>query len=286
MTITVPRHGSPGPNAERFAEALATSTAASVERLGTAPAMIDTAFTKSLLNVQAHCTADPRAAKLQTWESVVTAMQLGSALFAVTGGTDGVVETRIAHQVRRIPEIGPRPFADPGNWLTAFWLAVVCRDQKRMTALCGIPLDRLRSTEGSYDAYVYHWVDTLRTYWLQGEGLVEKLTAAIEQSNPDIATNTPRDLLQQVLYPPIDLFYRFLRQDAEGFNRALEEALKLHKLYWTADEDRAKDAEGRVALAPLAVACLAHDGGIEVAVESEYLPHHLLRGSWLGEFDT
>ncbi|MDG9716422.1 immunity 49 family protein [Streptomyces sp. DH24] len=286
MTVTIARHGAPGPNAERFAEAMRGSTAASIERLESAPVMIDATFTKSLLNMRAQCTVDARAAKLETWESVVTAMQLGSAMFALTGGTGGVVETRIDHKVRHIPEIGPRPYADAGNWLTAFWLAIVCRDQKRMTRLCEIPLDRLRSPEGAYDEYVYHWVDALQTYWLQGPGLVEKLTAAIEGSSPDVATTAPRDLLQQVLYPPIDLFYRFLRQDRDGFDEALAQALSLHKLYWTADEDRAKDAEGRIALAPLAIACLAHDGGIPVDVESEYLPHHLLQRSWLGEFET
>ncbi|MEU3510315.1 Imm49 family immunity protein [Streptomyces longwoodensis] len=43
----------------------------------------------------------------------------------------------------------PRSYADAGNWLTTFWLAVVCRDQKRMSQLCEIPLDRLRSPDGA-----------------------------------------------------------------------------------------------------------------------------------------
>ncbi|GCB46195.1 immunity 49 family protein [Streptomyces sp. NL15-2K] len=248
--------------------------------------MIDTTFTKSLLNVQAHCTVDPRAAKVETWEAVVAAMQLGSALFAVTSGADGVVECRIHYKVRHIPEIGPHPSADAGNWLAAFWLAIVCRDQKRMSQLCEIPVDRLRSPEGQYDDYVYHWVDALQAYWLQRPGLVDKLVAAIEGSHPEVATASPRDLLQKVLYPPINLFHRFLRKDHDGFNQALVEALELHKEYWTADEDRTKDPEGRIALGPLAIACLAYDGEIPIEVESDYLPKHLLQRGWLGEFPT
>ncbi|GEC05871.1 hypothetical protein SSP24_35260 [Streptomyces spinoverrucosus] len=286
MTVSIARHGAPGPNAERFAEALSGSTTASIERLEEAPAMIDTTFTKSLLNVQAHCTVDPRAASIETWEAVVAAMQLGSALFTVTSSTDGVVETRIHHKIRHIPAIGPRPYADAGNWLTAFWLAIICRDQKRMTRLCEIPMDRLRSPEGQFDEYVYHWVAALQAYWLQRPGMVEELTAALQGSNPDVATVAPRDLLQKVLYPPINLFYRFLRKDHDGFNQALVEALELHKAYWTADEDRAKDPEGRIALAPLAIACLAYDGEIPIEVESDYLPKHLLQRGWLGEFEV
>jgi hypothetical protein len=129
-------------------------------------------------------------------------------------------------------------------------------------------------------------VDTLQTYWLRRPGLVEKLTATLQASDPSVARIAPRDLLQGVLYPPINLFYRFVRKDEEGFGPALEEALKLHKLYWTLNEERATDIDGSIALGPLAIACLAYDGEIPIQVESEYLPKYLLQHDWLGEFPT
>jgi hypothetical protein len=188
--------------------------------------------------------------------------------------------------VRSIPAIGPRPYADAGNWLTAFWLAVVCRDQKRLTALCEVPLERLRSTEGSYDEYVYHWVGALQAYWLRRPGLVEELTEALQKSHPEVARVAPRDLLQSIRYPPINLFHWFLRQDVQGFNQALAEAVELHKAYWTSDEDRVKDPAGMVALAPLALVCFAYDAGFPIEVRSEYLPIALVERSWVGEFPT
>ena len=286
MTITVTRHSSPGPDDEGYAERLGQNMARNTAKLERSPASIDSMLGTAVLHVQARSIVDPRAARIETWEAVVTAMQVYSALFAVTGATEGTVQCRIDHEVRTLPAIGPRPYADAGNWLTAFWLAVVCRDQKRLTELSQIPLDRLRSEEGAYDDYIYHWVAALQAYWSRRPGLVEELTAAMQQSHPDVATITPRDRLQQVLYPPINLFYRFLRQDAPGFNQALTEALELHKAYWTADEDRTGDPSGMMALAPLAVACLAHDGGIPIEVESDYLPKHLLERGWLGEFEV
>ncbi|MGW8703468.1 Imm49 family immunity protein, partial [Streptomyces eurythermus] len=33
---------------------------------------------------------------------------------------------------------------------------------------------------------------------------------------------------------------------------------------------------GLVALAPLAITCMAHDAGMPVQIESEYLPKHLV----------
>jgi hypothetical protein len=285
VTVTIARHGEPGPHSASWAEALGEDVAADAEKVERLPGKIDFMFSTALLHLQARCTVDPRAAQLETWEATVNALQIGSALFAVTGQTEGAVECRINHKVRRIPALGPRPYADAGNWLTAFWLAIVCRDQERMSRLCEIPVDRLRSPEGQFDEYVYHWVAALQAYWLQRPGLVEELTATLQGSHPDVATAAPRDLLQHVLYPPINLFHRFLRKDHDGFNQALVEALELHKSYWTADEDRAKDPEGRIALGPLAIACLAHDGEIRIEVESDYLPKHLLQRGWLGEFE-
>ncbi|MDQ0941965.1 immunity 49 family protein [Streptomyces sp. V1I1] len=286
MTGTVARHGAPGPNAEPFAERLSEHLVKGIDGLVESADVIDSTFGTALLTLRARCVVDPRAAAVETWEAAVNAMQLGSALFAVTGVSEGSVECRINRKLRTIPAVGPLSTADAGNWLTAFWLAVVCRDQTRMTQLCEIPLERLRSPEGQYDEYVYHWADVLQTYWLQRPGLVDKLIAAIEASDPAVVRVAPRDLLQGVLYPPINLFYHFVRKDEEGFSPALVEALKLHKAYWTLDEDREADIDGSIALGPLATACLAYDGEIPIEVESEYLPKHLLQRGWLGEFPT
>ncbi|MFD4032139.1 immunity 49 family protein [Streptomyces sp. NPDC058637] len=84
--------------------------------------------------------------------------------------------------------------------------------------------------------------------------MVEELTAAFRSSHPDYA--------------------------------ALVEALEPHKAYWTADDDRENDIEGLWAIGPLAIACLAYDGGFPSGVESDYLPVQLLNRSWLGEFPT
>ncbi|WP_033219505.1 Imm49 family immunity protein [Kitasatospora phosalacinea] len=55
---------------------------------------------------------------------------------------------------------------------------------------------------------------------------------------------------------------------------------------WSADGNRDSEPQGYVALAPLAVAVLAHDASLPIEVESEseseYLPLHLLRGRRAG----
>ncbi|MFB6816432.1 immunity 49 family protein [Streptomyces sp. NPDC056347] len=288
MTVNFSRHNLPsGPDSERLAEQVDVDLFRRIDRLEEKTEVIDFAFSSAILSLRAHCVTDPRAAAVETWEAAVNAMQLGSAFFAVTGITEGHVECRINRKMRTLPTArGPRSSADAGNWLSAFWLAVICREQQRMTELCEIPLDRLRAPEGAFDEYIYHWVDTLQTYWLQRPGLVEKLTAAIEMSDPSVARIAPIDLLQGQLYPPINLFYHFVTRDTEGFTPALIETLKLHQAYWTLTEERATDIDGSIALGPLAIACLAYDGKFPIGVESDYLPKHLLQHTWLGEFPT
>ncbi|MEJ8643160.1 immunity 49 family protein [Streptomyces sp. MS1.HAVA.3] len=92
--------------------------------------------------------------------------------------------------------------------------------------------------------------------------------------------------LAEALYPPLNLFYRYLSQESDLFNEALAEALTWHKEYWTADEARCRSGEGLVALGPLAIACMARDAGMPIDVESEYLPKELLEFGWAGEVDA
>nr|WP_328728560.1 Imm49 family immunity protein [Streptomyces jietaisiensis] len=109
MTITVTRHNSPGPDDEGYAELLGQNMARNTAKLERSPASIDSMLGTAVLHVQARSIVDPRAARIETWEAVVTAMQVYSALFAVTGATEGTVQCRIDHEVRTLPAIGPAP---------------------------------------------------------------------------------------------------------------------------------------------------------------------------------
>ncbi|MHC3819399.1 immunity 49 family protein [Streptomyces sp. DT9] len=287
MTLTIPRHDLPaGHEAERFAQRLDEHLTKSIDRLDDTTKAISSTFDSAVMSLHARCVIDPRAAAAETWEFTVNAMQVGSALFSTTGASEGLIECRINHKVRTIQAIGPMSTADAGNWLTAFWLAVICRDQERMTQLSEIPLEHLRSPQGQYDEYIYHWVDTLQTWWLRRPDLADKLIATIEASDPKVANIAPLDLLQGLLYPPINLFYHYVRKNQDEFSPALADALRLHRTYWTLTEDRTADIDGSIALGPLAIACLAHDAEFPLDIESEYLPHHLLQRTWLGEFPT
>ncbi|MFJ4502136.1 immunity 49 family protein [Streptomyces sp. NPDC088864] len=287
MTTTIARHDLSGRgNTEQFVADLEEHLTKGIDRLEASSELIDATFSTAVMGLRARCLLDPEAAAIETWESAVNALQVGSALFAVADAGQKAVECRINRKRRTIPAPRSRLVAYEGAWLNSFWLALICRDQPRLTQLSKVPLERLHSPQALGDEYLHHWIDTLQTWWLRGPGLADKLIATIKTSDPSVARVAPLDMLQGTLYPPINLFYHYVRKDEAGFAPALAEALRLHKAYWTLAEDRATDIDGSIALGPLAIACLAHDADFPLDVESDYLPTHLLQRSWLGEFPT
>ncbi|MEV5750561.1 immunity 49 family protein [Actinoallomurus sp. NPDC052308] len=266
-------------------EDLARAVGELTGRLEQDPGGFGEAFAAALTLAHTRCATDPDAGRLETWEAWVTAMQIGSAMFATTLAREGTVQCRVGDRVLNLPATGPAPYADARAWLDTCWLALVCRERDRLVTLSQVPLDDLRRA-GAEDDYVFHWIDTLQSHWLRRtmDDIVPKLIATMETSHPHVATRTPRDFLDLVDYQPVALFHRLITGDKAAFADALTEALANHERYW--DGPRRNEPRGRVALGPLAMACLAEDWEFPVDTASPYLPKHLVTRAWCGEFPT
>lgn len=283
MTSRILRHPFPVENAEVALASLKESAEGWISGLEADSTGLGEALDTTLMVAKVRCLTDPQGSIFPTWDAWVDAMQVGSAVFAAATATEGQVRCRIAHEDRTLQATGPQQYVTPGAWLTAFYLAVVCRERDRITALCRVPMSLLRDNDAQFDEFEYSWIDTLQTYWLGGDGLSAKLVAAIDGTDPAVATHP--EAAGKLMYPPMEMFHRIVRGDRAGFDRALTAALEWHKEYWT-EEGRTARISGLVALAPLAMACFARNEGIPVEVESEYLPATLLAGNWCGEFPT
>ncbi|WP_306319319.1 MULTISPECIES: immunity 49 family protein [unclassified Streptomyces] len=230
---------------------------------GAPAAAPDGSFTGALADALARAEADPEAARAETWDAWLAAQRLGAALFA--HGKDGEPP---------LPEQELDAGADAARaWLDAFYLSLVTRDRELSTRLCQVPPDALRGG-APVDDYVPHWIDVLRSHWLRSpvDDVVDRLVTTIKASHPDVATLAPKDFLNLVDYQPVALFHRLLTHDHEAFGEALAESLVQHAGYWgESDAPRA-----RVALGPLALACLAYDMDFPVRTDLPYLPKYLL----------
>ncbi|MEV0370622.1 immunity 49 family protein [Streptomyces sp. NPDC050636] len=283
MTTNIPRHPFPTGNAEAGLAVLQNNAQELIDGLEARSTRLGDALGTMLTLAKAHCLMDPRASIFPTWDAWVNVMQVGSAVFAAATTTEARVQCRIAHKDRILQATGPQWYVHPNTWLTAFYLAVVCRERDRITALCQVPLSLLRENGSRFDEFQFAWIDTLQTYWLGGPDLGQKLVAAVDGADPEAVTDP--EAVGKLVYPPMEMFHRIVRKDHASLNRVLVAALQWHKEYWS-EEDRAATIPGLVALAPLAIACFAHDAGIPIEVESEYLPATLLGRNWCGEFPT
>jgi hypothetical protein len=234
---------------------------------------------------------DPEAAAVETWEAWTAAMQVHSAVFAVSEAEKGTqVEYLIDHEIRALTAPGMLHCADPSTWETAFYLAVVCRDNARADALCRIPVEHLRRAAAGgkvrYNEYTYHWIAALQAYVNGTDNLVSELRSAMELSSPRGGA-FGGESLDLLVFPKMEVFRRLLMGDAAKFNEALVFGLKSFKHYHTM-EDAPPGVRGIVPLGLLAWTCLAYDksqrGDFSLDVESEYLPKHLVQRSWYGEF--
>ncbi|MER6386803.1 immunity 49 family protein [Streptomyces sp. NPDC001127] len=256
------------------------TTAESIARLADSPAGLGEAFASAVALAHAHCTADPDAAHIDTWDAWATAVQLGSALF--TGGKSQ--ECHLGEDlVRQLPPTPAEPPADARAWLDALYLAIVCRQKDRISRLCQIPLATLRQDD-SVDEYVLHWIDTLQTYFSERpmDDVVKRLLATIETSMPDAVTHAPKDFVNRIDYQPVALFHRLIAGDHDAFTKTLSEALADHGGYW--GESTAPRA--RIALGPLAMASIAYDYEFPIATKHPYLPTYLLNRERIEEIPS
>lgn len=254
------------------------------------PDALESVFDYALQEAEVRSTRDPRGNLLETWRSVVLAMQASSAMFAVAAQTEGEVEVRLLERVLSVPATGLRPHIEPGRWLCALWLAIVCRDRDRMDVLMRFPVEDLRAVDPAKDAvhdgFMYEWVHALQCFWKEDENLTQVLLKAMEISLPEYLGRQDEEITVLLLSPPIDVFWHLMNRDQDGFDKAFAHAVEGHKSYWARDEGRRRSPSGFIAWAPLALARLAKELGMSVKVESAYLPEALLSGDWIGEFPT
>ncbi|MCX4545843.1 immunity 49 family protein [Streptomyces sp. NBC_01565] len=250
---------------------LTRAVAESTAGLAQDPAGLGDAFAAALSLGLARCAEDPDVAGIDTWDAWASAVQLGCALFS---GEAQPLECHLGEDlVVRLPAVAAAPPADARAWLDALYLAIACRQKDRIGRLCAVPLETLRQDD-TVDEYVIHWVDTLRTYFSgpSMDDVVPKLLAAMKTSMPEALTHAPSDFVNRIDYHPVALFHRLVTGDRDAFAEALAEALADHRGYW--GESAAPRA--RVALGPLAMACLAYDYGFPVAGKQPHLPGYLL----------
>ena len=184
----------------------------------------------------------------------------------------GTARARVRAGIRGIPP-------DARSWIAGFHLATLAREKATLDALARVPLDLLRSPGTTGEDPSLLLAAALQAFWKREDDAPRRLLEALKATDPDRLPPSSRDHAQHILVPEMELLYRVMLQDAGGFNLALSKALEAHKAYWGSPVGgRNQEAAGFLAFGPMAMAALAHEAGMRVEVESDYLLTWLVRG--------
>ncbi|MBO2450452.1 immunity 49 family protein [Actinomadura barringtoniae] len=151
--------------------------------------------------------------------------------------------------------------AYPHDWIAAFCLALICREDKQLRYLHALARTLRQNAQTPY-------VQALDALWADVAGLAETTETA---HGPDGAAAD--------VVPPgrhadeIALLNAIGRGDAAAFGTGLAALIEAHR-----EQAKPDHVRHLIAWEPLALAVLAHDSGLKVEVETDYLPHRLITG--------
>lgn len=164
-----------------------------------------------------------------------------------------------------------------GAWSEGYASALMARDARSLELLAGIEDAVLRQSSTKSDDCMYSWKAALITFRTDPQACLQHVEDALQQNQPSwgpLIAQPGAIAARGARYP---LLSHIIRGDEGRFNAGLVAALEAHKAFWGGD--RAQESSGWIAREPMALACLAHDHGMAIRVESEYLLPSLIQCS-------
>jgi hypothetical protein len=205
--------------------------------------------------------------------------QAVAALFVSAAAEPGYIDVPIGDEpLVRIPAIEPSSRTHASKWCNGFFVAVISCDTESLDRLCSVPisLTQLSSTRSSKFFYIF--AEALQGFYLGKREAYDLLTEAISLATPEDVYEGSWLYTESITIPWMKLLDCVMHSDQERFNTVLQEALELHKKFWTKNEDSLLYPESYLALGLIAICRLAHEQGMIVDGDSDYLPLRLVAG--------
>ncbi|HUQ03194.1 MAG TPA: immunity 49 family protein [Kofleriaceae bacterium] len=203
-----------------------------------------------------------------------------AALFAaLAAGAGAELEVPLPHSDETVTMTGAAPhpnLGDPIYWRTGLLAALAVRKRRAIELLAGIPLDLLRQLAPADPPWALREREALQALALGRRDAPDLLVAAAAAADPKTAPDLARDWVLDVVTPELQLGFRALARDQAGVDQWMTEAIKGHHHYYFQRPDRRNDLMAQLALAPLAMACVAHDMGVRTSVATDYVPARVI----------
>lgn len=169
--------------------------------------------------------------------------------------------------------------AHVGRWLDAFEQATITRQPDLLETLQGIPNEVLQGSSTSGAEATYLWLNLLRALGSTRPIAQHPSFKAYEAYCANCQDRSAHcKAIRHLSVPFLDVLRQLDCGDNVGLDRALTEAIEMHKKFWSSTEKLRKDFNGFVSLQLTMLAVIAWDRGMRFDVESDYIPTSWVRG--------
>ena len=163
------------------------------------------------------------------------------------------------------------------DWRCGRRAAAAARHHEAIAVLASIQPHDLRDLSPAAPSWFASEAAALTATFRRDADASDWLVAAMRAADPDRVDPVSRDYVRLLVGAELELGLRVVERDGAGFGIALAQALGGHHHYY-GQGDAKGGVHGQLALAPLAMACLARDLGVglSIAITTDYVPEWII----------
>lgn len=167
-------------------------------------------------------------------------------------------------------------YANPGEWLDAYFLAVITRDSESMDSLANFPVEIMKQSATKAGPVSYKLVEVFQAFHHRQDNYPSLLNQCMK-----MALDQGNDWALGIAMGYLETFAALTTDIGFDFNETLAKNIQLQEKYWiNASGPDTVPVESFLPLQLLGMACMWRDMGNTVTVESDSLPRFLIEGTY------
>ncbi len=167
-------------------------------------------------------------------------------------------------------------YAEPEEWLDAYFLAVITRDFESMDSLSSFPVEIMKQSATKAGPVSYKLVEVFQAFHHRQDNYPSLLNQCMK-----MAVDQGNDWALGIAMGYLETFAALTTDIGFDFNETLAKNVQLQEKYWiNASDPDTVPVESFLPLQLLGMACMWRDMGNTVTVESDSLPRFLIEGTY------
>lgn len=163
------------------------------------------------------------------------------------------------------------------QWRWGLLAAAAARNHAAIDALASVRAEHLATLGRPAPIWFASEATALAATFRRDADAAEHLAAAMRMADPAAVPAASRGWVLDIVASELELAFRVVTNDGPAYETMMSDALDRHHHYYGTDGTR--DTQGQIALAPLAVACLAEDLGLATTTTSDYIPRWIIEST-------